>query len=76
MPEFSHKDRPLGVETPLGTDKLVLTAMSGEEAFSGLFSFSLSLLADVDDSIIKPNDIVGQQIDFYVQHPDLSLIHI
>ncbi len=68
MAELVQGDRPIGVETPLGQDTLVLTAFAGEERISGLFSFDLQFLSEKGD--IKPDQIVGENIDFYVRFPD------
>ncbi len=57
MPEFSQTDRPLSVETKLGKDVLVLTAMEGRESVSGLFEFRLSLLST--ETSIKAQDLLG-----------------
>ncbi len=68
MAEMIQGERPIGVETPLGTDVLVLTSFAGEERISGLFSFELQLMSERGD--IKPDEIVGQNIDFYIRFPD------
>ncbi|MCA9049684.1 MAG: type VI secretion system tip protein VgrG, partial [Planctomycetaceae bacterium] len=70
MVEISQEKRPIGVETPLGKDKLVLTAFSGEEHLSGLFSFDLQMLSN--EASIKPDQIVGKAVDFYVNYQDGS----
>ncbi|MFK7821562.1 MAG: type VI secretion system Vgr family protein [Planctomycetaceae bacterium] len=69
MAKFEQNERPIGVETPLGPNELVLRSFSGEEHMSGLFSFDLELLADADNAIVDPNKIVGKPVDFYVRHP-------
>ncbi|MEQ9408991.1 MAG: type VI secretion system tip protein TssI/VgrG [Fuerstiella sp.] len=68
MIELVQDRRAIGVETPLGKDKLALTAFTGEERLSGLFNFDLHLISD--EASIKPDEIVGKQIDFYVLFPD------
>lgn len=68
MVDLKQAERPIGLETPLGQDTLALTAFSGEERMSGLFRFELQMLSEEGD--IKPNQIVGQPVDFYVKHPD------
>ncbi len=68
MAELEQGLRPIGVETPLGQDALVLTAFAGEERISGLFSFDLQFLSERGD--IQPDEIVGENIDFYVRFPD------
>ena len=66
--KFTQADRPIGVLTPLGTDKLVLTSFRGDERLSGLFNFTLLMLSD--EGGIKPLDLVGKRVDFYVRFPD------
>lgn len=68
MPTFSQEHRTIGIETPLGTDKLVLISFTGEEQISSLFRFELRLLSQ--EERIAPLDIVGKAIDFYVRFPD------
>ena len=68
MAKFSQDDRTIGVLTPLGPDKLVLTSFSGEERMSGLFNFTLHLLSA--EGGVKAMDLVGKRVDFYVRYPD------
>ncbi len=68
MVDLVQDNRPIGVETPLGSNKLVLTAFTGEERMSGLFQFDLQMVSD--EGSIKPADIVGKQVDFWVRHQD------
>jgi len=65
MPEFTQDGRPIGVETPLGKDALVLNSFSGEEQMSGLFSFDLDMLSEKDD--LDPTNIVGHPVDFWIR---------
>ena len=46
MSTDKQADRPLTVDTPLGTDKMLLRGLHGKEAISQLFRFELDLLAD------------------------------
>ena len=68
MVDLAQDNRPIGVETPLGSNKLALSAFTGEERMSGLFQFDLQMVSD--ESSIKPADIVGKQVDFWVRHQD------
>lgn len=68
MATLIQENRPIGVETPLGTDKLLLLSFTGEERMSGLFRFELRMLSE--EGKIKPTDIVGKAIDFYVRDQD------
>jgi type VI secretion system secreted protein VgrG len=65
---WTQDDRPIGVETPLGKDKLVLTSFNGEERMSGLFAFTLTMLSE--DGGLKATDILGKSVDFFVRNPD------
>ncbi len=63
MPDTLSQDKRLiAVETPLGKDVLVLTAFSGEEEMSRLFSYGLEMLSSNHD--IKPADLVGKSVSF------------
>ena len=68
MVNHTQEERRIGVETPLGTDKLLLTSFTGEEGLSQLFRFELEFLSS--EAWIDPKDIVGKQIDFYVEYDD------
>ncbi len=68
MAKFTQTDRPIGVLTPLGTDKLLLTSFTGDERLSGLFSFTLSMMSE--EGGIIPLDLVGKRVDFFVRFPD------
>ena len=68
MATFVQENRTIGVETSLGTDKLLLLSFTGEERMSGLFRFELRMLSE--EGKIKPTDIVGKAIDFYVRDKD------
>jgi len=68
MPTLTQDLRPIAVETPLGKDTLVLTSFNGREELSQLFYFQLELLSEKDD--LKPQDIVGKSVSFFVRYPD------
>jgi type VI secretion system secreted protein VgrG len=51
-------ERTLNIDTPLGADKLLLMAMSGQEGVSQLFQFNLELVSE--DGNISFDDIVGK----------------
>ncbi|MFO0840785.1 MAG: type VI secretion system tip protein TssI/VgrG [Gemmataceae bacterium] len=58
MPSYTQANQPLAIDTPLGTDKLLLTRVEGTEAISDLFRFHLDCLAlapvPFDDLLGKP----------------------
>ncbi len=68
MATFVQENRTIGVETALGTDKLLLLSFAGEEQISGLFRFELRMMSE--EGKIKPADIVGKSVDFYVRDKD------
>ena len=61
MPTYTQTNRPLAVTTPLGTDVLLLTAFSGREGLSQLFSFQLELVADVATEVAF-DKLLGQPV--------------
>ncbi len=68
MTVFLQGNRPVGIETSLGTDKLILLSFSGEERLSALFRFELRLLSS--EARIRPAEIVGKAVSFFVKYPD------
>jgi type VI secretion system secreted protein VgrG len=57
---YIQKTLRLAVKTPLGQDKLLLKAVSGEEQISSLFHFRLEMVSE--DQKIDFSAIVGKQI--------------
>ena len=57
MSEKSQQSRLISIDTPVGKDALILTAMYGHEALSEPFNFQLELLSVKND--IKAEDIVN-----------------
>lgn len=66
--DFTQAERRIAIDTPLGTDKLLLTAIDGVESLSTLFSYRLSLLST--DDAIDPAKIVGQNVTISLFDPD------
>jgi type VI secretion system secreted protein VgrG len=66
MATYSQKKHILSLTTPLGEDALLLTAFSGQESLSRLFSFQLEMLSEKDS--IGPADIVGKSVTWCVQN--------
>jgi type VI secretion system secreted protein VgrG len=60
MDKITQANRMIAIETPLGTDVLLLGAMSGSEELGELFEFQLELLSE--DPEIRSADIVGQNV--------------
>jgi len=70
MPEFSQQGRILAVETPLGTDVLLLEGFSGTEGVSTPFRFTLDLLSE--DPAIDPTALLREGVTITVELPDGS----
>lgn len=60
MSSYAQATRQLTIDTPLGSDVLLLSAVHGQESISRLFAFDLSLLSSND--AIAPADIVGKAV--------------
>jgi type VI secretion system secreted protein VgrG len=67
----TQENRQLAVTTPLGKDVLLLTAFSGHEEVSRLFSYRLQMLSAKDP--IEPKEIVGKNVTFTVKLQDGTL---
>jgi len=67
---FTQTDRGLRIETPLGTDALLLRSLSGQESVSQLFRFQLELLSENDN--ISYDSIVGKPVSIFLQTIDAS----
>jgi len=61
VPTFSQDDRPIGITTPLGKDKLLLDSFGGLEGISQPFRFEASVLAPADTTV-KFEDLLGQSV--------------
>ncbi len=70
MASYTQDGQPLAIETPLGKDKLLLEAFTGEEALGELFTFRLECLS-VDESL-SDKSIVGKQVSFRINDADNS----
>jgi type VI secretion system secreted protein VgrG len=68
---FTQAVRPIGIDTPLGEDTLLLRAFQGQEAISKLFTFELDLVSE--EASIKYEDIVGQAVTLRISLADGSL---
>jgi len=74
MPTYSQENRLIAIETPLGTDVLLLHRFSGREGISQLFRFELDMLSE--NSSIAFSDIVGQRVTVSVRKPGGDLRYI
>jgi type VI secretion system secreted protein VgrG len=69
--KFVQQNRRVHIDTPLGADVVVLTAMEGEETISQLFRFQLQLLSERAD--ITAEEMIGQNVTVSVLDPDDSI---
>jgi len=69
MPSYSQADRPIGVDTPLGRDALLLIGFKGEEGISRLFNFQLELLSD-GSGVVDFDKLLGGDITISVALPE------
>jgi len=61
MPEFKQSTRPIGIETPLGQDKLLLEKFWGAEMVSRPYRFNVAMLAE--PKFVVPFDkLLGQKV--------------
>ena len=65
---LKQANRLLLLKTPLGEDVLELTAFSGHEEMSRLFSFQLEMISD--NNSISADQIVGKNVTFGVKLAD------
>ena len=62
MPDYSQKNRPIRITTPLGTDAVLLTGLTGTEGLSQLFEFQLELLRPHAKGAIPFDQLLGQGV--------------
>src|SRR5262245_44867433 len=70
MVVYKQENRLLSVDTPLGKDVLLLAGFSGTEALSQLFSYRLEMFSTEEN--IKARDIVGKNVTWSVDMPDMD----
>ena len=68
MADVTQANRQIAVETPLGTDVLILTSFQGSEVISRLFQYNLEMYSTQE--FIAPHDIVGKNVSFRVDKAD------
>jgi len=74
MPEFTQEGGLFKIDTPLGTDVLLLRSFQGSEGISRLFRFQLDLLSE--NSSIAFSDIIGKNVTISLKQPDDSYRYI
>ena len=70
MGQYTQDNKPLGIETPLGKDILLLEAVRGTETLSRPFSFELDMVSE--EASIDPSRIVGKEVSFRINNDDNS----
>jgi len=68
MPEPTQSTRHIAIETPLGTDVLLLKGLSAREEVSRPFELDLDLLSE--DNAVNFDDIVGQNVTISMKLAD------
>src|SRR5262245_2714220 len=71
MPKYTQEHRMLELNTPLGKDVLLLSAFSGTETISRLFSYQLEMYSERDD--ISAKEIVGKNVTWGIRQVDNSM---
>lgn len=61
---YQQKERLISIETPLGAEALLLVSLSGIEAVSRMFAFSLELLSE--NAAVSFEGIVGQRVSIAI----------
>src|SRR5271157_98516 len=74
MPEFTQEGGLFKIDTPLGTDVLLLRGFQGSEGISRLFRFQLDLLSE--NSSIAFSDIIGKNVTISLLQQDGSYRYI
>lgn len=69
--QYTQEKRLLSLTTPLGKDVLLLSAFTGQEEMSRLFSFQLDMLSEKES--IAARDIVGKEVSWTVGRADKEL---
>ena len=64
-PTYTQTNRQLAIQTPLGTDALLLEALDGAEALSSLFAYALRVRAF--DDTIDPARLITKAIDWQIR---------
>ncbi len=68
MPTYSQANRPMRVDTVLGTDVLLLAGLSGVEGVSMPFGFQLDLLSE--DPAVEAEDVLRTPVTLTLRLPE------
>lgn len=73
MTDFSQKNRLLAIDSPLGSDALLLTRLKGTEYVSELFAFEAEVYSK--QKSISPASIVGKNVTIKLMMTDQDSVH-
>jgi type VI secretion system secreted protein VgrG len=73
MDQYTQSSRLISIESPLGADKLLLTAIEGNEHISDLFEFNLAALSN--DLAIKPDSLIGKEVTITIKGKTKKVFH-
>ncbi|MBK8916159.1 MAG: type VI secretion system tip protein VgrG [Phycisphaerales bacterium] len=65
---FTQEERRIAIETPLGTDALLLTSVEGVEEISRLFTYQVRMISERER--IEPAEIVGKNVTIVLRDVD------
>src|SRR5690242_11520878 len=74
MPKYTQNGRPFRVYTTLGTDKLLLENLEGEEAISRPFEYRLDMVSE--DTAIAPASVINNAVHVEIDLADGSKRYI
>lgn len=66
FPDLTQAGRTLAIDTPLGPDALLLTAVEGDDALSRCFVYTVTFLARVGDAQVR--DLLGKPATIWLQN--------
>ena len=73
MDQYTQANRLISLETPLGEDKLLLTAFNGGEHISEPFEFQLAALSN--DLALKPDSLIGKEVTVTIRGSTKKFFH-
>ena len=73
MSQLTQDNRSIAISTPLGKDKLLLTAFQGNEQISDLFEYQIEVLSD--DLDIAPASLIGKTVTVTIQNEQKRSFH-
>ena len=73
MDQYTQANRLISIETPLGEDKLLLTAFAGEESISKPFEFQINALSS--NLALKPDSLIGKEVTVTIKGNIKKVFH-